>query len=153
MLGKIAGSTPMEQFKVNELVDSNEDFWKALVPTFRIQDASAKEAARKEAAAEGGELYKVLQKYEDYLEANGKDGFLIGSKLTIADLALTSTIGILCSGWLDGLPKSCVKPFPNVCGVVRKVLELPKIKEYYKDAEGNNTIYQLDVFNAAVASE
>lgn len=149
-LGNMAGASPMEKLKVDELVAGIEDIFKAFIPTFKMQ-GDEKLAARKELGVEGGALYTELAKYEAYIEANGNGGYLVGSKMTIADCALVGTVGLISNGWLDGIEKSVCKPFPNICAVVQKVLGEPKVAEYYKDAEGDNTIFQLETFKGVIA--
>jgi len=153
-LGNMAGSSPLETLRIDELNAGIEDIFKAIIPSFSMK-GDEQINNQIQIAAEGGELYKQLAKYETYLQVHGGEdsegGFLVGKTMTIADCALVGTIGLLSCGWLRGMPKNVCKPFPNICAMTQKVLGHPNIVEAYKDAQGDYTIFQLETFNAAIA--
>ena len=49
---------------------------------------------------------------EKLMAANGSTGFYVGSKMTIADLAMYRLLGWLKCGVLDGIPTDIVDAYP-----------------------------------------
>jgi glutathione S-transferase len=73
-----------------------------LVPTFSIPDQAAKEAARAALFAEDGAMFLGFKKIEASLEAD--DGYMVGGRLSLADLALFCAVNQCRAGKNRHLP-------------------------------------------------
>lgn len=73
-------------FQVDQYMMAVDDVRAKLVPTFAISDQAAKEAARAALFAEDGAMFLGFKKISLSLETD--DGYMIGGKLSLADLAL-----------------------------------------------------------------
>ena len=94
--------------------------------TSSIEDPAEKVAARKELAQ--GLLARKLSMLERCIP-EGSD-WIVGPKITIADIAIWRLLGWLSSGILDGIPTHILKGFPNIRRVCLAVDTHPKVREW-----------------------
>ena len=94
--------------------------------TSSIEDPAEKVAARKELAQ--GLLARKLSMLERCIP-EGSD-WIVGPKITIADIAIWRLLGWLSSGILDSIPTHILKGFPNIRRVCLAVDTHPKVREW-----------------------
>ena len=117
--------------KVDSLVDATEDLFPKTNAVGQGLPQTEKEAARKAAIEQGGEIYAMLQKIDAFVAANGSNGFAVGSSLTIADLVLFSMTGSIVSGLYDGIPLTAMDAFANITTVRKTVRAHPGVVKYF----------------------
>eukprot|EP01084_Bolivina_argentea_P312861 541689_1 len=106
-IGKLTGlypTNPVEAALVDEILDSAEDTAQLLTASMREKDAEKKKAMR-EALLADDKLPYWAKKFETRFEENEKrgcnNGFVVGDKLTIADIKVYFMAQWLCSGIID----------------------------------------------------
>ena len=57
-------------------------------------------------------------------------GFLVGDKLTVADLHLYVLCNWIGMGTLDGISKDVILQFPNITALVKKINEMEAVKAW-----------------------
>ena len=70
------------------------------------------------------------------IEDNGT-GYLVGDSLTIADFKVYTSLFMLRSGNLDGIPTTIVDDYPGLVGLIEKVSSHEKIAAYEAKAYGS----------------
>jgi len=125
---------PKARYYCDEVIEMVEDFRPKFASTFDIKDQAEKEAARKALVQPDGAMYPGMMKLNERL---GKFPFAAGDKPSIADVYVV----IVCfmfqqPTFLDGFPDDTYKDMPNITALKDKLMALPPLKEYYKDAEG-----------------
>eukprot|EP01060_Flectonema_neradi_P004336 TRINITY_DN127_c0_g2_i4.p1 TRINITY_DN127_c0_g2~~TRINITY_DN127_c0_g2_i4.p1 ORF type:complete len:220 (+),score=58.40 TRINITY_DN127_c0_g2_i4:79-738(+) len=118
--------------QVDEFVDYVSEMFGPLGASFKIEDQAEKEAFRAKAVAEGGDIHKWLS-YIDSLLGKSKSGFAVGDHLTIADIAAFCWYQPLKSGFLDGIPVTCLDEFKNIEAHKQKIANIPAVKAYYSE--------------------
>lgn len=116
----------MTAFCVDELIDVFEDVRMKLVPTFKLE-AGAKEAARAALFAADGDATKLLNKIDSLIV----DDYLVGSRVSLADVWAFYFLNFLRCGFWDGLPADYLDQHPKLAGIVAKVSAIPAIRAYY----------------------
>jgi len=125
---------PMEAMFCGEVIEMVEDCRLPFASTFGIQDQAEKEAARAALVKPEGKMYGPLTKLNERL---GNFKFAAGDSPTIADLyAVVICYMFQAPSFLDGFPGDSLQPFPNIVALKDKVMSLPPLVNYYKDAEG-----------------
>lgn len=121
--GRLAGlypvNNPVQALKVDEVLDFGEDINHLLEPSLREQDETKRMAMRKELAEQGLPFW--LGCFERLLESNGNTGFIVGDRLSIADLKLYWVMTWLTSGMLDGIPPTLLDGYPSLMAWRKKV--------------------------------
>eukprot|EP01060_Flectonema_neradi_P004338 TRINITY_DN127_c0_g3_i1.p1 TRINITY_DN127_c0_g3~~TRINITY_DN127_c0_g3_i1.p1 ORF type:complete len:220 (+),score=59.68 TRINITY_DN127_c0_g3_i1:73-732(+) len=130
---------PELALEVDEFVDFVCELFPPLGASFKIADQAEKEAFRAKLVAEGGDMHKWLS-YLDTLMGKSKTGFAVGDYITVADIALFCFVLPLKSGWLDGMPTTCLDGFKNLAAHKAKLSAIPEIKAYY--AEPKSPLYK-----------
>jgi glutathione S-transferase len=99
-VGKVTGlypTDPIEALRVDELLDAIIDIRTKISPTYSLPDAE-RIAARQKL------VETFIRPHLEKIECRvGKSGIAVGSKITIADLAIANEIDGLRSGRLDGI--------------------------------------------------
>jgi glutathione S-transferase len=106
------------------VVDMLNDFAKAVFFTPAEQQAEAKEKLVKET------LPSHLTNFEKLLEKNGNNGFLVGSKLSYADLSLWVSLRLVFNNVEGTSEDSLLGAFPAVKKLYTTVSERDCIKAY-----------------------
>jgi glutathione S-transferase len=127
-------TAPKARYYCDEVIEMVEDFRPMMAATFSIEDQKEKEAARKALVQPDGKMYPGMMKLNERL---GKFPFAAGDKPSIADVYAV----IVCymfqqPSFLDGFPDDTFKDMPNITALKDKLMALPPLKEYYKDADG-----------------
>jgi len=131
---------PLTAFQIDELWEALEDVRNKLVPTFSIADQAEKEAARAALFAEGGAIFEGLKQVETLVSAT--DGYLVGGKLTLADIELFIVVNQMRAGFLDGCPKTgWLEKLPKLEKVVATVTATPAVKAYYAGKAASNKVF------------
>ena len=129
--GKIGGFYPKDDdfaaAKIDEIIDTATDITVAVSRTMRME-AKEKEEARKELATVT--LPKYLKALEKIMSENGSTGFYVGSKMTIADIAMWRLFGWLTGGIVDGLPTTLLDSTPQVLTNFKTTDQHPEIKQW-----------------------
>mmetsp|Transcript_17579 Transcript_17579/g.40830 ORF Transcript_17579/g.40830 Transcript_17579/m.40830 type:complete len:128 (+) Transcript_17579:625-1008(+) len=100
-------------------------------PTFSLA-GDEQIAARKALLLEGGGLAKQWAHIENQLKASTTP-FLVGTKLTIADVVVFSMAAQLASGWLDGIDSSFLNKYPRVKEHKAMIASLPQVRKFYAE--------------------
>jgi len=127
-LAKLVPTDAWGQTKVLEFLGCVEDVTVMLVPSLHEKDNDKKLKMRQELVA--GQLPGVLSKMDKLVEANGHQGHVVGSNLTVADLSCYQLVSWFTSGVLDGIPKDVVNGYKSLMKVNAHVDENPKVKAY-----------------------
>ena len=129
--GKQGGFYPRDDdfaaAKIDEIIDTATDITVAVGRTFRME-GKEKEEARKELATVT--LPKYLSALEKIMSENGSTGFYVGSKMTIADIAMWRLFGWLTGGIVDGLPTTLLDSTPQVLTNFKTTDQHPEIKQW-----------------------
>lgn len=136
---KVEGMYPEDHLqaqRVDEILEALEDTANTVREAGRGLEGPEKEAARKQ-AAETGPLATFLKQIEHFIEVNGKDGHVVGDKLTVADVALFCSMSSIVSGAFDGIPMDLLTGYPKIQLVRKQVASLDAVKAWY-DAKGEN---------------
>ncbi|KAG8467352.1 hypothetical protein KFE25_000668 [Diacronema lutheri] len=140
-VGKVTGmypSEPKKALKVDEVIGLHEDLWGAIRPSILVMrdpKLSQKEAQRRQAEMRkelaDEKIPAILGFFEKMLAENGT-GFFVGSTPTTADIAVYTQLRALQAGYLDGIPKTCVDPFPKLKAFYNQINSRPEVEEWYK---------------------
>jgi len=127
-------TAPKARYYCDEVMEMVEDVRPLFTSTFSIENQAEKEAARKALVQPDGKMYPGLMKLNERL---GKFPFAAGDKPSIADVyTVIVTHMFQAPTFLDGFPPDTYKDMPNITALKDKLMGLPPLKEYYKDAEG-----------------
>ncbi|KAJ9512044.1 hypothetical protein QJQ45_004604 [Haematococcus lacustris] len=156
---RLAGLYPQDAWeaaKVDELACFMSEWLEDCVRTFYIKDADEKLAARK--AMVEGPLQTRMTKLNSLLTEAGPDGYLVGGRMTYADVAVyVMTSNIIC-GFLDGaswwhpclvhsdlasaltalvplaagVPRDLYQPFPAITAFHTRMASVPQIRDMYQ---------------------
>ena len=110
---------PIEALRVDEFLDCVIEFRSKMSSTYSLSEAD-KLAARKKIVDEF--LINHYARIENRLSSHGGfTGFAVGSKLTIADLALANDVLGVRSGRLEGIDATVLDKYENVGKLVATV--------------------------------
>jgi len=126
---------PMAAYWCDMVIDMVEDIRPLMIPSFAIADQAEKEAARLAlVTAPDGKMLAPLKKLDEQL---AKSPFAAGDSVSIADLYVVIVCHLFQQpSFLDGFPADTFKAFPNITALKDRVMALPPLKDYYKDADG-----------------
>lgn len=79
-------------------------------------------------------LPKFMDFFSKKLQATG--AFFCGDKPTIADLQILAQLRYFTKGVADHVPADCLTPFPVIMDWMKKMYEIPQIKDWYKLGDG-----------------
>lgn len=130
---KLAGLYPEDNIaaaKVEEVMGVMSDFMKCVNDTGKGMEQKDKEAERKKALTTGKPAM-FLKKTEAYIKANGKDGHIVGGKLTLADVSLFCTTSFIISGFFDGVSGDVLKAYPSIQAVRKLVANIELVAAHY----------------------
>lgn len=130
-IGKLTELYPTDAkkaFKVDEFIGGLCDIRAKVGATMYEKDEEKKKKLREELATT--HLPKHLKMLDSYIEKNGKEGYIVGDKFTIAELALVPFLGWLMGGILDGIPKTCVDEFKQLIKVKENLESHEDIKAF-----------------------
>jgi len=128
----------MEAFAVDEFVDALSDMRSKFAPTFSIKDQAEKEAARTAIMVGEGGGAVILAK----IEAEAGSEFAVGSAMSLADIHVAFVVGMISSGFLDGVNASQLTPYPKLLAIAKKVYALPELKAYYEERAAAKPMYK-----------
>lgn len=104
-------------------------------PTFAIKDPEAKAQARRDLLQPGGKTALALEQLQKLVVESGD--YVVGDKLSFADVEAFCYLSNLVSGFFDGVPKDALTQFPGLKAYRNRVASLPDVAAYYEDrAEG-----------------
>jgi len=132
--GRLSGLYPGDDAwlaaKVDEAINGCTDITTTIGGTMRLP-ADDKVKAREALIAPEGRLTMHLGGLERLISENGHPGFVVGSSITVADLAIWRLVGWVSSGVIDGIPMDYVaKTFPQIEGLCEQVDAHPKVQEW-----------------------
>lgn len=127
--GKLTGLYPTdaaEAVKVDMVIDGLENL---VGPAMGDTTPEGREKFVKEI------MPRYMKPVNDII-AKSKDGpFVLGEKMTIADLTVVSFVGYLTTGMLEGIPKDCLNSYSHVLATAKAVGENEKIAAWNKEHE------------------
>jgi glutathione S-transferase len=116
---------PWESARHEAMMCAVEEMRGKLGPTNRIKDPAEKQAAR-EALAK-----TYYPEWCAQVEKQIVGPFLGGAALSVADLKLFVSMGMLLAGKIDHVPPSTFEPFPKLRALVDAVKQHPKVAAWY----------------------
>jgi glutathione S-transferase len=123
--GSLYPTDAFEAFLVDSVVDSfNDTLSGALSPSYREQDPEKRLAMRR--AFVEGTMTRVLTHLEGLLARSGGP-FLLGARMTIADLLVGNQVVQLQSGRLDGITAADLAPWPRVVALAAAYEAEPRV--------------------------
>ena len=128
--GSLAGLLPTDAFgaaKVDEILYLLAECDILLAPSGKESDPEKKKALRVELAA--GPLAIWFGNIEKALQRGGGT-WLVGEKLSIADLAAYCRMNSFVRGAYDDIPKDIVNGYPSLVALYDRVEALPKVAEW-----------------------
>jgi glutathione S-transferase len=130
--GKVAGlfpNDPIQAAVIDQVLDSCNDCTSTLSASMREADMDKKMQMRSELAST---TLPMWLGYYEALLAKSAGSFFGGTRLSVADLAVTGLCGWLVGGSLDGIPKTLLDTtkFPHLCKLVEEVAAHPKVVEW-----------------------
>ena len=130
-VGKLAGLYPKDDWQaalVDEVMDAVEDITVRIGATFALE-GEAKKSAREALAT--GPVARFLRQFENRLKDGGGE-WLVGNRLTVADLKCFLFTRWLKSGVLDHIPADIVeRQAPLLARHLERVRNHPGIAAYY----------------------
>ena len=130
--GKLSGLYPknndFEGALIDQIIEASQDINYMVSISNRDKDPKKKKLAREILASK--HLPKMFKFLEELIKNNKKSPWFVGSKLTIADLAVWRLLGWLSSGKLDGVPTDILQPDNNLINMRKKVYQHPKVQEW-----------------------
>lgn len=97
----LMGNTPEEEYEINNLIESIEDLWSALLKfTFPYDEQMIK--TYKKAFVD--KVIQYIKVYQKVYEKHGRKKYLLGDKLTLADIHLSVNL-FTFSQYLNSTPK------------------------------------------------
>ncbi|MDA0369011.1 MAG: glutathione S-transferase [Proteobacteria bacterium] len=131
--GKLSGLYPTDDIiqcaLVDQVIDMMTDITVLLGPSNAESDPEKKKQMRLDLV--GGALAKKIGYLEEQIVRDG-DGWSVGDRMTIADIAAWRLFGWLTAGTIDHLPTDLIAPFPNLRRVCAKVGQHPKVLAWIK---------------------
>lgn len=127
--------------RIDEILDAMEDFMSGVNKVGQGLPKDDKLKARKEGMTSGFPA-RLLKKLDAFIAANGSNGFVVGDKLTQADLAVFAYTTFVTSGFYDGVSADCLKPYANIQAVRKTVATIPQVIARYKAETSGYKYYQ-----------
>jgi len=135
--GKAAGlypSDPLEAARVDELIHSMEQLTGLIAPSMSEKDPVRKAEMRRVAGEE--RLPELLRMLERRVSSFGPGPWVVGSQMTVADIALWRALDWLVGGVLDGIPPTLLDASPRLLAAMQRVNEIPEVRAWMRDKYG-----------------
>jgi len=141
--GKLSGLYPINDdllaARIDQYLDLATDIT-FLIPASRNEEDDQQRKANRQELSKC-ELPRKLKMLEKSIAQNNE--WIVGSVISIADIAIWRLMGWLSSGILDGIPTDLLKYFPKIWQVCIAVDSHKKVQEwiektYLKNYEGGN---------------
>lgn len=136
--GQLAGLYPQDDpiaaLRVDELLEAINEINYQLIPSMREKDVERKLAMR--ASFAEATLPEWLGRIEARLMNNETQTFIVGNRMTVADLALWRAVEWLTSGILDGVPTDLLDPHPALKAHVQGIAALPEVSAWMTEHYG-----------------
>merc|ERR1719430_2060868 len=118
----LAGTTPVEKFQADMIVECCKEFYDLIVGPMVRQNL-------KEVAEQlQGEKFDIFQKSMTRLLKENGDDFIVGKRVTWADLAIADLIGLISEYDQDVMSKA-----PELAELTNRVNALPRIKKWIEE--------------------
>jgi glutathione S-transferase len=128
-LGGLYPEDPLDALRCDEVLDAVEDVVSQMVQTFGIPDATELKAARE--ALVKGSFTLYLSWLRDILVARGGE-WLVGGRMTVADLKVYVWTESLGRGILDHVPRDLVQQLaPQLVAHLERVRSQPAVASWY----------------------
>lgn len=135
--GKLSNLYPIDDNKsaglIDQFIDFATDITVLISKSNKIIDSEKKLLARLELYR--NELPRKFLMLENCIEKENK--WLVGSDITIADIAIWRLMGWVSSGTLDGIPRDILLNYSKICQICLNVDSHPKIQEWVKKTYPN----------------
>lgn len=124
-------SDPWQAAKVDETFAALTDATFCITKTQEIRDMDTKAQIRDEMMRPGGKLHMILSGLESLLVENGRNGIVVGKKVSVADLAAWRFIVWMCSGIVVGVdPELFARSFPELVRLCTGIDALAEVQEW-----------------------
>lgn len=128
-LGKLEGATPVEQARVDEIVEGISDARNGLIG-FPFQ-RDAMDACRQYL----GSVQKYFPIFEELAARNSSQPFAVGNALTVADVLLAELVdnsyeAVYSAADEQQAEQHILKPYPRLSALHSHVLSLPQIQAF-----------------------
>lgn len=131
-IGKLGGlipECPIQALQVDQVVETTNDFFYGIF-SYNGVDKDLLRASREKHLAEGGERY--WGGCEKIIKGISNGPFVLGEKVTIADVAIAAVYILLKIEFLDYLPKDGLDRYEGMKKIFDSVMALPQVVEYHK---------------------
>ena len=136
--GKMSGLYPekdhIKAALIDQILESVNEITVKILVSIREKDPMKRTQMRQDLALNSIPIW--LGQIESLLKEHGEDGFLVGDKLSIADLAIWRSYGWICSGKIDDIPSTISDFYTGLQDHYKKISSIEKIskwtKKYYK---------------------
>uniref|UniRef100_A0A7S3H7U5 Glutathione S-transferase n=1 Tax=Spumella elongata TaxID=89044 RepID=A0A7S3H7U5_9STRA len=117
-----------DELRLREIILACDDIPNTFSGTFSISNAEERIVARTVLFKPGGRTYCQMKRIEELV---GDREYLIGDKLTVADLTVFTNCCMLRCGHFEGFPRDCLDGYPKLKTFVERISSHPKVLEYY----------------------
>ena len=139
LVGKETGLYPLDDHfqaaQIDQVLDAVEDVGSKTNAVGQGLPQSEKEAARLAACQPNGVTHQLLEKRDQFIAQNGKNGHVVGDTLTIADLFVYTSTSNLVGGIYDGVPSNTVDSFAHIAACRKLVRSHPAVQKWYDELE------------------
>jgi len=136
--GKLSGLYPINDdllaARIDQYLDLATDITFLISASGNEEDDQQRRANRQELSK--GELPRKLKMLEKSIAQNNE--WIVGSDISIADIAIWRLMGWLSSGMLDGIPTDLLKYFPKIRRVCIAVDAHKKVQEWIEKTYPKN---------------
>lgn len=134
--GKLAGlypDQPIDAARADELMETANQITYLFAPSMREKDPTKKADLRQELGSKT--LPHWLTMLEQRAATNTPGPFLVGQKLSVADLVIWRMLEWICSGMLDGIPTTLLDTCPRLQLHQQAVASHPGVRSWNAQAQ------------------
>mmetsp|Transcript_48001 Transcript_48001/g.79598 ORF Transcript_48001/g.79598 Transcript_48001/m.79598 type:complete len:253 (-) Transcript_48001:117-875(-) len=151
-LSGLYGENALERLRIDEIMAIMADLYGSISAN---KDEAKKKEEREAAVAKDGKITTFLTRLQSRLEDNekagNKGGFMVGAKLSIADINVYRGFTFLTSGYYEYIPKDLLtKNFPRLDQYAKAISEIDAIKKFNTAFDQRTTDFKDEAKQASV---